>query len=330
MCTTIFKKTDGKYPLIFAPLFFENTLNTKKNMLHQACTQNSNQPVWLDKLNFSPPFNKTHIQSAFTYALNDSQIVAFFQPKIYFKPPVNSNNQPIYHFEALMRWHHPVLGILSPKDFLDQVLETFSQQLFENMVKHCMNQALAWQQQGFLVKLGINIDARQLLHENFLTFIQKTASKQPDFAKFIEFELTETAPIAHNHNTLTTLNFLHNHGFNIAIDDFGTGYASLSYLLNFPIDLLKFDKLFIQKIHTNPRQIQIVKTLTKMAHAMNIKVIAEGVETQAERQCLEQIGCDATQGFVHGQPMSADETTVWLQQTVLQQTTLQPANDMTD
>ncbi|WP_019518652.1 sensor domain-containing protein [Faucicola boevrei] len=289
-------------------------ISQAEKALRQARGSGGNQLVWFDRLNFSPVFDKIHVQSAFIYALNNSQIVAYFQPKIYFEQPTDDDGQPIYHFEALMRWHHPILGILSPKDFLDEVLDSFSQPLFENMVEHCMTQALAWQQQGFLVKLGINIDVRQLLHDNFLSFMKQSLLKYPNFAKFIEFELTETAPIANNHDTLTILDFLRDNGFCIAIDDFGTGHASLGYLIHFPINLLKFDKLFIQNINTKPQKIQIVKAIIQMAHNMNIKVIAEGVENQAEYQCLKQLGCDATQGFFHGKPMSADEATTWLQQ----------------
>lgn len=124
-------------------------ISQAEKALRQARGSGGNQLVWFDRLNFSPVFDKIHVQSAFIYALNNSQIVAYFQPKIYFEQPTDNNGQPIYHFEALMRWHHPILGILSPKDFLDEVLDSFSQPLFENMVEHCMTQALAWQQQGF-------------------------------------------------------------------------------------------------------------------------------------------------------------------------------------
>lgn len=287
-------------------LTYDTLLHQADKALKQARSTGGNRIVWFDTLDYSPMFNRVHVKSAFTQALKDSQLIAFFQPKICFKNKCLS-------FEALVRWEHPMLGILSPKDFLDEVLENFSQDLFENIVDYCMTQVNLWDKMGFDVKVAINVDVRQLWHAHFLPFMTDILAKHPTFAKHIEFEITETAQLHNNHQTLAMLNFLHEQGIKLAIDDFGTGYASLSYLLDYPIDTVKFDKIFIQNIHTNERKLKLVKSVIDMVHSLDLTVVAEGVETAEELALLQQIGCDMTQGYFYGKPMSVDETTLWIQ-----------------
>lgn len=289
---------------------FDSLLNHAEKALKQALFLGSNTCIWFDELEKSPIFSNVHLSSAFTHALRESQVIAYFQPKVACQPQS-------FAFEALVRWQHPILGLLSPKDFLDEVLDISSQSLFESVVNYCLEQIDNWKQQGFLVKIAVNVDVRQLWHQNFLPFIQSCLVTYPNFCEQIEFEITETAQIQHHEKTIKILQKLHNFGIKLAIDDFGTGFASLSYLLDYPVDKIKLDKIFIENILHNPRHLLLVKSLIALAHQLNLEVIAEGVETDEQFALLKNIGCDITQGYLHGKPMSADDVSIWLKNMTL-------------
>lgn len=289
---------------------FDRLLHHAERALKQALFLGGNTCIWFDELEKSPIFSNVHLSSAFIHALRESQVIAYFQPKI-------AHQKHYFAFEALVRWQHPILGLLSPKDFLDEVLDISSQSLFESMVNYCLSQIDEWRQQGFLVKVAINIDVRQLWHQNFLPFIQSCILAYPEFCEHIEFEITETAQVQHHDKTLQMLQQLHNFGIKLAIDDFGTGFASLSYLLEYPVDSVKLDRIFIKNICTNERDFRLVKSIIHLAHELNLQVIAEGVETQEQLDLLNSIGCDITQGYLHGKPMSSEDVSVWLKNMTL-------------
>lgn len=283
----------------------DRLLHNAERALKQSLFLGGNTCVWFDELEKSPVFSNVHLTSAFTHALKESEIIAYFQPKMAF-------DTKYFAFEALIRWQHPILGLLSPKDFLDEVLDISSQSLFESIVKYCISQVLNWQKQGFFVKVAINIDARQLWHQDFLPFVKSCIVEFPEFCQYIEFEITETTQIKHHDKTIKMLQQLHLLGIKLAIDDFGTGFASLSYLLDYPIDYIKLDRIFVANIDKNPRHLQLVRSVIALAHDMNLQVIAEGVETEKQLELLKNMGCDVTQGYLHGKPMSADDVSRWL------------------
>lgn len=289
---------------------FDRLLHHAERALKHALFLRGNTCVWFDKLEKSPIFSNVHLSSAFIHALRESQVIAYFQPKI-------ARQKQYFTFEALVRWQHPILGLLSPKDFLDEVLDVSSQSLFENVVNYCLSQIDEWQQQGFWVKVAINIDVRQLWHQNFLPFIQSCMLAYPNFCEHIEFEITETAQIQHHDKTLQVLQQLHDFGIKLAIDDFGTGFASLSYLLEYPVDSIKLDRSFVKNICTNEHNFRLVKSIIDLAHELNLQVIAEGVETKGQLDLLNSINCDVTQGYLHGKPMSSEDISIWLKNMTL-------------
>lgn len=286
----------------------ESMITQAESALKQARLYGGDDIVWYEKTHRNSLFQDTHLSSAFNKALNDAEIVPFFQPKLVFAQP----NQPM--FEALVRWQHPILGTLTPQDFLDDVIDGMSQRLFERIIHLCVRQLVAWKRLGYFVTVCINVDARQFNNERFLNFIFELLNKYPCFAKHIELELTEIARLVDKPKAITVLQQLVDCGISLAIDDFGTGYSSLSYLAEYPVNLVKIDRVFIQDILTNPKKQTLVKSIIHLAHDLNISVIAEGVETEAQKAFLQAIGCDGIQGYVYGKPMSAPQATAWLEQ----------------
>lgn len=286
----------------------ENVIIQAETALKHARLSGGDDIVWFDKVQQNTLFRDTHLKSAFSRALTNSQIVPFFQPKVSFKDP----HMPM--FEALVRWEHPELGTLSPHEFLDEVLDGLSQPLFETIIQLSARQIIAWKKMGYHVKVCINIDARQLNNDRFIQFLDNLLTKHRCFTQHIEFELTEIARLIDKPKALNVIKTLRDAGAMIAIDDFGTGYASLSYLIDYPVDMLKIDRIFVQDIQHEPRKQTLVKAIVQIAHAINVQVIAEGVENQDELEFLKSLGCDGAQGYYYGKPMSAEAATQWLTQ----------------
>lgn len=286
----------------------ECLITQAESALKQARLIGGDDIVWYEKTHRNSLFQDTHLSSVFNRALQDAQIVPFFQPKMLFDVP----QRPV--FEALVRWQHPILGTLSPQDFLGDVIDGMSQRLFEKIIQLSIEHLIAWKRLGYLCLVCINIDARQLNNERFLQFIHQMLDKYACFTKHIELELTEIARLVDKPKAIAELQKLADAGIKIAVDDFGTGYSSLSYLAEFPISLIKIDKFFIQDVLQTPKKQKLVKSMVDLAHSLDIEVIAEGVETKEQSDFLHQIGCDGIQGYYYGKPMSAEQTTDWLNQ----------------
>lgn len=284
--------------------------------LKQARLIGGDDIVWYEKAHRNQLFQDTHLSSAFNRALQDAQIVPFFQPKMLFASP----DKPM--FEALVRWQHPILGTLTPQDFLDDVIGGMSQRLFERIITLSIEQLIAWKRLGYLCVVCINLDARQLSNERFLQFIHQMLDRYPCFTQHIELELTEIARLIDKQKAIVELQKLSDAGLKIALDDFGTGYASLSYLVDYPIKLVKIDKFFIQDMLTTPKKQTMVKSIVALAHSLDITVIAEGVETEAECKFLRAVGCDGLQGYYYSKPMSASQANEWLLQHFMADDTL--------
>lgn len=279
-----------------------------ESALKQARLAGGDDVVWYEKAHRNGLFQDTHLASAFNRALVETQIVPFFQPKILF-------NQPdVPMFEALVRWQHPILGTLSPSAFLDEVIHGMSQRLFENIITTCTKQIIAWKRLGFVTKVCINLDARQLNNDRFLQHIYEMLAKHACFANHIELELTEIARLVDKPKALSALKHLREAGVDIGIDDFGTGYASLSYLLDYPVNFIKIDKQFVENCHQDIKKQTLLKYTIDMAHALGIETIAEGVECQAELDFLKSLGCDGAQGYLFSKPLEASQATDWLNQ----------------
>lgn len=224
---------------------------------------------------------------------------------LYYQPQVNLITGRIIGAEALLRWNHPELGLISPDKFIAIAEETgLIIPIGEWVLQTACAQAKAWQSSKQLpIEISVNLSARQFRQENLVETIAETLQKTGLKPESLVLELTETSVMENVESTIQTLKELKERGVRISIDDFGTGYSSLNYLKRFPIDKLKIDQSFVREITTDPNDAAIAKAIIAMAQSLQLKVIAEGVETEAQSSFLRQSGCHAMQGYLFSPPV---------------------------
>ena len=229
--------------------------------------------------------------------------------KLCYQPQVDLASGKIIGVEALLRWDNPALGRVPPLEFIPIAEQTgLIVALGKYVVTEAMSKAAGWRQQlGTPFTLAVNLSPRQFRDPNLESFIQNAIEQSGMPANCLELEITEGVLMSGHANIDHTLAALNNMGVSIAMDDFGTGYSSLSYLRNYPFDVLKIDREFIQDLSDDPGDRELVNATIMMAHGLGLKVIAEGVETEEQRQYLSARGCDFAQGFLFSKPLSHEE-----------------------
>ena len=222
--------------------------------------------------------------------------------------PVVAQEGLISAAEALLRWRHPKRGILAPAEFIAVAEETGLIVPIGNWVlQEARTQLLAWQRAGYkCLRVALNLSPRQLREPEFVTTVQEILAAIGDRAPSLELEITESALMANTPAVLEVLQGLKGLGMSLAIDDFGTGYASLAYLQRFPIDALKIDQSFVQNIATDPRGRATVKAIIAMARNLDLRIIAEGVETREQLALMREYGCHEYQGYFFSPAVEAD------------------------
>ncbi|MDE4454100.1 putative bifunctional diguanylate cyclase/phosphodiesterase [Psychrobacter sp. DAB_AL62B] len=256
-------------------------------------------------------FNAHHIQleSELRTATSEGQFIPYFQPKFAL------DTGEITGFEALVRWQHPTRGLLQPIDFIDAVIaHKLSLELFSQMAIQIAEQLSVWQTLGFNQHICINADAAEFSHPDFFDLVSNLLVQYKIAAHQLHIEVTESSLIKRHSNVKKQLNLLKELGICLALDDFGTGYASLSYLQEYPFDFIKIDKSFISKITGDRTQHAIVKAILQLAQALDMQVIAEGIENEQQRDLLLTMGCQYGQGYWFGKPMPAEVATDMLMQ----------------
>lgn len=233
-----------------------------------------------------------------------------------YQPQFNLNTGDITGCEALIRWMHPKQGIISPGTFIPIAEETGLIVPIGNwMINTCCRQAKYWVDEGlFDRKIAVNLSARQFRQPGLGQVIKKALTDVELPAQYLELEITESVAMDNVETTVATLERLKEMGLELSIDDFGTGYSSLSYLKRFAIDKLKIDQSFVRDIVTDPNDAAIAASTIALAHKMNLKVIAEGVENQDQVAFLKAQECDEVQGYFYGKPMSAKDFELLLRQ----------------
>lgn len=228
---------------------------------------------------------------------------------LHYQPQVDVETGAIIGLEALLRWNNPEIGSISPSMFIPLAEETGFILPLGNWVLHrACEQAVEWQKAGFApVRMAVNLSPRQFCQKDLVKTVADTLAMTGLPPWLLELELTESCFVDRPDEAMLTLHELKALGIRIAIDDFGTGYSSLSYLKLFPIDHLKIAMPFVRDITTNPDDAAIVEAIIKMAHTMNIKVIAEGVETTAQKEFLLSNNCDFAQGYLFSRPIPGEE-----------------------
>jgi len=236
-------------------------------------------------------------------ALLDDAFVLNYQPQF------DCATRRLTGAEALLRWEHPQLGAVSPAMFIPIAEEIgLVNALGDWVLDRACRQMAEWHDAGYpLPRMAINLSARQFSEGELAEQVATVIERYRLHPAGIELELTESILLQDVDETMQTLAALKKLGVHIAVDDFGTGYSSLNYLKDFPIDTLKIDRSFIHAMHAGSRDARLAEAIVAMGRSLQLRVIAEGVETAEQLQLLEQFGCDEVQGFFLGKPMTAEE-----------------------
>lgn len=234
--------------------------------------------------------------------------------QLFYQPKVNIREGKEVGFEALIRWHHPKRGLITPGEFLP-VLEGHDLAVEVDLwvLEEVMRQLLKWERMGIHQQVSINLTGDTLLSHSFIHDVQQLMSEYPLLsASSIEFEVLETAALEDMHQTSHIFKQCQALGFSIALDDFGTGYSSLTYFRRLPTDTLKIDRSFICNMLDDKEDLAIVKSVIGLTKAFERKVVAEGVESTKIAIALLDIGCDIVQGYGIALPMPAEQIPRWL------------------
>jgi diguanylate cyclase (GGDEF)-like protein/PAS domain S-box-containing protein len=231
--------------------------------------------------------------------------------ELFYQPIIDLKSAEISGFEALLRWQHPSRGLLPPFDFIPTAEETgFILPIGRWVLHEACKQLRTWHQEFVNtrgLKMSVNLSPKQFRHPKLVKHVRDALSGSGLEAGSLQLEITESAFIDNVESAIEMLGVLRGMGILVAIDDFGTGYSSLSFLDRFPIDILKIDRSFISKIELAGKQRDLVETMIQMAGKLKIDVVAEGVETQAQRQRLEGLSCRFMQGFSFSEPVPAEQ-----------------------
>ena len=228
------------------------------------------------------------------------------QLTLHYQPQIDLQSGELMGVEALVRWQHPERGLVSPAHFIPLAEETgLIVPIGEWVLREACRQQKAWLNSGKHVgKMAVNLSPRQFRQKNFPGKVEAILRDTQLDAEYLELEITESCAMEHAGETINHLKRLNEMGLFLAIDDFGTGYSSLAYLQRFPIQKLKIDSSFVHDIHDDHNDAAIAKTIIGLAHGMQLKVVAEGVETEYQAEWLRQQGCDQAQGFLYAKPLS--------------------------
>ncbi|MDT7042372.1 EAL domain-containing protein [Candidatus Nitronereus thalassa] len=247
---------------------------------------------------FSPNMNasssaKLTMESNLHKAIERSEFLLYYQPQI------DIQERQIVGVEALIRWQHPELGIVSPGDFIPLAEESgLIKSIGEWALHTACQQHQRWQEQGLPpIRIGVNLSSLQFRDQDWVMTIDKVLKEGLLDPRYLELELTEGIVMRDVEETMNTLHYLKKLGIKLAIDDFGTGYSSLSYLKRLPLDTIKIDQAFIKDLTTNEQDASITKAIIALGHSLDLRVIAEGVETEGQFRHLEEQGCDEIQGY---------------------------------
>ena len=287
-------------------------LSKAEKALHYVKQQGGDDICWYNKTINEATANSLQLEAELRAATNEVQFLPYYQPKF------DLDTGAITGFEALVRWQHPTRGLLKPVHFMNAIIShKLSFELFSQMAVQIAEQLSIWQKLGFEQHICINADAAEFIHPDFFEMVSDLFVQYDIRAQQLHIEVTESSLIQRHTTVKKQLNLLKELGICLALDDFGTGYASLSYLQEYPFDFIKIDKSFISKITDDCTQRAIVKAILDLAVALNMQVIAEGIETEQQRDLLLEMGCQYGQGYWFGKPVTADVATEMLTQQYL-------------
>jgi diguanylate cyclase (GGDEF)-like protein len=252
--------------------------------------------------------NRMELEMDLREALENDEFFLAYQPTI------DLGDMSPTGVEALIRWKHPVRGVVQPDDFIPLLEETgLITEVGKWVLEEACSQGAAWRQSGHLIGMAVNVSGRQLDTDELIADIEGALSHSGLDPAALTIEITETTLMRNAEETARRLTVIKQLGVRIAIDDFGTGYSSLAHLQRFPIDALKIDRSFISGLRHNQEGETLVRTLVQLGKALSIETFAEGIEQQRELSLLRDENCDSGQGFLFARPLDADATERFLQ-----------------
>lgn len=241
-------------------------------------------------------------------AIDEEEFVLHYQPKI------RLPDEAVVGAEALIRWVHPELGMISPDQFIPLAEESgLILPLGEWVIRRACRQLQAWREAGYPpIKLSVNLSSRQFMQADLVDMVQQILQETGVDSDCLELELTESMLMADAQQSIEKLHGFRKLGLTLSIDDFGTGYSSLAYLKKFPIQTLKIDRSFIHDLGLDSDNDAIVKATVAMANSLNLKVIAEGVESRAQVDVLNSYECQEVQGYLFSKPLCSDDFSLYM------------------
>ncbi|MES9845854.1 MAG: bifunctional diguanylate cyclase/phosphodiesterase, partial [Candidatus Sedimenticola sp. 6PFRAG5] len=236
------------------------------------------------------------------------------QLEVWYQPQVRLGSNQLIGAEALVRWNHPARGLVSPVEFIPLAEETgLIIPLGEFVLRAACEQAMAWRKSGlFSGRVAVNIAGPQMERGNIGETVTRILEETGLPASALELEITESFIMHNAEEALSTLQSLKGLGVTTSIDDFGTGYSSLSYLKRLPVDTLKIDQGFVRDLPDDPDDAAIARAVIALGRSLGYTVIAEGVETEAQRDFLLDEQCDLAQGYLFSRPMPKDQFETWM------------------
>jgi diguanylate cyclase (GGDEF)-like protein len=246
------------------------------------------------------------VQNDLRHAIERHELQLYYQPKIHGK------SGQVTGVEALLRWQHPVRGFVSPGMFIP-VAERFGLigAIGNWVIDEACRQMADWKQQGLRMRVAVNLSVHQLRQEDLVQRVRVAVDHFRIDPALLTFEITESVAMEDTQETLRAFSQLAGVGVSLSIDDFGTGYSSHSYLRKLPARQLKIDQSFVQDLDDSPDALAVVDAVIKLAHALGLQVVAEGVETARQRDILLGLQCDELQGYLFARPMAARLLTLW-------------------
>jgi diguanylate cyclase (GGDEF)-like protein len=268
--------------------------------MNQAKKQGKNTFQYYSESMNTSTLERFSIENKLRKALERNEFMLFYQPQI------DISTGRVIGVEALIRWLQPDLVLVKPGQFIPVTEETgLIVPIGEWVLRNACAQNKTWQSEGIEpFNMTVNISGIQFQQDTFIEMVAQSLYDSGLDPSYLKLELTESSLMKHSENSLKKMNLLKGMGIQISIDDFGTGYSSLNYLKRFPVEILKIDRSFIRDIGTNPDDQAIVRAIIALAHNLNIKVIAEGVETKKQLGLLRGYGCDGAQGYLICPPIN--------------------------
>ncbi|MBG6178962.1 EAL domain-containing protein [Arthrobacter sp. CAN_A1] len=287
----------------------ERLLRRADIAMYQAKASGRNTWELHDSSQSDPAVDRMQLLGELRHAITNGEL------RVYYQPRVNLKNGSLTGVEALVRWEHPTRGLLPPSDFIGLAEESgLIRELGAWVLDEAVAQAVRWaaeQPARGPVEMAVNLSTRQLADPELPRRVGAVLARHGFNPSLLTLEITETSLMVGPEAAMIALGALKALGVGLAVDDFGTGYSSLTYLRQFPIDELKIDRTFVSGLGINSGDSAIVASCVQLAHAVGIKAVAEGVETEGQREALIGLDCDLAQGYHYARPLPAADLASW-------------------